>query len=186
MFSIDTVQKNVFKRDDFNFPMLNFQFRRSNIPFCPSNVWYRFARACLLHEGFININILLTQTLQHFWYEKAQLQSTIHKCYCHHRKIDWLAEAMCLCVNYLDTCVRFLISSDIRVDIWCMSYSLLPWVDWMWNCVKSGARIAYLPKETGVYFIYEYVKIEILFFNINFPPHKFYFKCLFSNRYFNN
>jgi hypothetical protein len=53
------------KRDDFNFPMLNFPFICSNIPAAPAYMEYisqmiRYSRACGSYQDFLDRGLLLT------------------------------------------------------------------------------------------------------------------------------
>ena len=56
------------KRDDFNFPIVNFPFICSNIPAAPAYGVYisqliRYSRACGSYQDFLDIGLLLTRKL---------------------------------------------------------------------------------------------------------------------------
>ena len=62
--------KHYYKRDDFNFPIVNFPFICSNIPASPAYIYIyiytqmiRYARACGSYQDFINRGLLLTRKL---------------------------------------------------------------------------------------------------------------------------
>ena len=78
------------KRDDFNFPIVNFPFMSSNIPSAPAYGVYvsqlvRYARACYNYEDFVDRGKLLTSKLLSQGYRRAKLVSTLKKFYgrCH-------------------------------------------------------------------------------------------------------
>ena len=80
------------KRDDFNFPIINFPFLSSNIPYAPSFGVYisqliRYSRACSHSTDFICV--LLTQKLIQQSYEEDRLKLTLRKFYGHrHQLVD--------------------------------------------------------------------------------------------------
>ena len=86
------------KRDDFNFPILNFPFIYSNIPAAPAYGVYisqmiRYSRACgsyqdFLDRGFLLIRKLLNQGL-------LLVKSSLRKCYGRHQ--TWLTVMKYLC-----------------------------------------------------------------------------------------
>ena len=55
------------KRDDFNFPIVNFPFICSNIPAAPAYVYIsqliRYSRACGSYQEFLDRGLLLTRKL---------------------------------------------------------------------------------------------------------------------------
>jgi len=58
------------KRDDFNFPIVNYPFLDSNIPSSPAYGVYmsqliRYSRTCNSYRGFLHRYVLLTKKL--FW-----------------------------------------------------------------------------------------------------------------------
>ena len=74
------------KRDDFNFPIVNFPFLSSNIPASPAYGVYvsqliRYARACSIYQDFLSRARLLTNKLLNQEYIKSRLLSTIKKFY---------------------------------------------------------------------------------------------------------
>jgi hypothetical protein len=57
------------KRDDFNFPIVNFPFICSNISVAPTYGMYisqmiRYSRACVSYEDFLDRGLLLTRKLR--------------------------------------------------------------------------------------------------------------------------
>ena len=82
------------KRDDFNFPIVNFPFLSSNIPSAPAYGVYvsqliRYARASSQYEDFTNRSVLLTKKLLLQGYEEERLKSTLRKfCGRHHELVD--------------------------------------------------------------------------------------------------
>ena len=80
------------KRDDFNFPIINFPFLSSNIPSAPSYGVYisqliRYSRACSHYTDFIYRSVLLTQKLLQQSYEEDRLKLTLRKFYGHHHDL---------------------------------------------------------------------------------------------------
>ena len=58
--------KHYDKRDDFNFPIVNFPFICSNIPAAPAYGVYislRYSRACGSYQDFLDRGLLLTRKL---------------------------------------------------------------------------------------------------------------------------
>jgi hypothetical protein len=58
--------KHYDKRDDFNFPIVNFPFICSNIPAAPAYGVYislRYSRACGSYQDFLDRGLLLTGKL---------------------------------------------------------------------------------------------------------------------------
>ena len=78
------------KRDDFNFPIVNFPSLSSNIPSAPAYSVYvsqliRYARACSNYQDFMKRGKVLTTKLLSQGYKKTKLVAT-HKKFCgrHH------------------------------------------------------------------------------------------------------
>ena len=68
------------KRDDFNFPIVNFPFLSSNIPSAPANGVYvsqliRYARACSNYQDFMERGKVLTTKLVSQGFQKKQTGS---------------------------------------------------------------------------------------------------------------
>ena len=68
------------KRDDFNFPIVNFPFLSSNIPSAPAYDVYvsqliRYARTCSNYQGFMERGKVLTTKLLSQGYQKNQTGS---------------------------------------------------------------------------------------------------------------
>ena len=77
------------KRDDFNFPIVNFPFLSSNIPISPAYGVYvsqliRYARASSCYEDFLNRGKLLSEKLMNQGYLQSRLVQTIKKFYGRH------------------------------------------------------------------------------------------------------
>lgn len=80
------------KRDDFNFPIVNFPCLSSNIPSAPSYGVYisqliLYSRACSHCTDFIYRSVLLTQKLIQQSYEEDRLKMTLRKFYGHHHEL---------------------------------------------------------------------------------------------------
>ena len=82
------------KRDDFDFPIVNFPFLSSNIPASPAYGVYisqliRYARACVKYSDFLERGQLLSQKLLSQGYTKPRLESSLRKFYGrHHELVD--------------------------------------------------------------------------------------------------
>ena len=82
------------KRDDFNFPIVNFPFLSSNIPASSAYGVYvsqliRYARASSEYRSFLHRGKLLTKKLLTQGYCKPRLIKTIKKLYgCHQEIVD--------------------------------------------------------------------------------------------------
>ena len=77
------------KRDDFNFPILNFPFICSNIPAAPAYEVYisqliRHSRACGSYQDFLDIGLLLTRKLLNHGFALVKLKSSLRKFYGRH------------------------------------------------------------------------------------------------------
>ena len=74
------------KRDDFNFPIVNFPFMCSNIPAAPAYGVYisqmiRYSRACDSHQDFFDRGLLLTRKLLNQGFLLVKLKSSLRKFY---------------------------------------------------------------------------------------------------------
>lgn len=74
------------KRDDFDFPIVNFPYLSSNIPTSPSygvfiSQLIRYARACSTYKDFVSRSLLLTSKLLKQGYQQPRLKATLKKCY---------------------------------------------------------------------------------------------------------
>ena len=96
LLSIETDEKLATKlydkRDDFDFPIVNFPHLSSNIPLSPAYGVYisqmiRYARACSTYEQFIYRGKLLTDKLLSQGYQEPRLVSTFHKFYGHYNDL---------------------------------------------------------------------------------------------------
>jgi hypothetical protein len=80
------------KKDDFNFPIVNFPFISSNIPAAPAYEVYisqliRYSRACGYHQDFLDRRLLLTMKLLNQWFLLVKLKSSLRKFYGRHRDL---------------------------------------------------------------------------------------------------
>ena len=82
------------KRDDFNFPIVNFPFICSNIPAAPAYGVYisqmiRYSRACGSYQDFLDRGLLLTRKLLNQGLLLVKLKSSLRKLYGrHHDLVD--------------------------------------------------------------------------------------------------
>ena len=82
------------KRDDFNFPIVNFSFICSNIPAAPAYGVYisqsiRYSRACGSYQDFLDRGLLLTKKPLNQGFLIIKLKSSIRKFYRrHHDLVD--------------------------------------------------------------------------------------------------
>jgi hypothetical protein len=85
------------KRDDFDFPIINFPFSCSNIPAAPAFRRYiskliRYSRVCVYYHDFLDRGLLLTRKLFNQGFIMGK--SSFRKFYgCHHNLVD--------CTEYL-------------------------------------------------------------------------------------
>jgi hypothetical protein len=93
------------KRDDFNFPIVNFPYLSSNIPTSPAygvfvSQLIRYARACSRYTDFLNRSMLLANKLLTQGYLLPKLISTLKKFYGRHHdlinKYDVHVSKLCL------------------------------------------------------------------------------------------
>ena len=81
-------------RDDFNFPIVIFQFISSNIPAAPAYGVYisrliRYSRVCCSYQDFLDKELLLTRKLLNQGFLLEKLKSSLRKCYDrHHDLVD--------------------------------------------------------------------------------------------------
>ena len=82
------------KRDDFNFPIVNFPSICSNIPAAPAYGVYisllmRYFSACGAYYDFLDRGLLLTRKILNQWFLLVKLISSLRKFYCcHHDLVD--------------------------------------------------------------------------------------------------
>ena len=82
------------KRDDFNFPIVNFPFICCNIPAAPTYGVYisqriRYSRACGSYQDFLDRGLLLTKKLLNQGFLLIKLKSSFRKFYGrHHDLVD--------------------------------------------------------------------------------------------------
>ena len=72
------------KRDDFNFPIVNFPFICSNIPAAPAYGVYisqliQYSRACGSYQNFFDRGLLLTRKLLNQGFLLVKLKSSLRK-----------------------------------------------------------------------------------------------------------
>jgi hypothetical protein len=82
------------KRDDFNFPIVNFPFICSNIPAAPAYEVYisqliRYSRTCGCYQEFLDSGLLLARKLLNQGFLLFKLKSFLRKFYSrHHDLVD--------------------------------------------------------------------------------------------------
>ena len=89
------------KRDDFNFPIVNFSFICSNIPAAPTYWVYisqliRYSRACGSYQDFLDRELLLTRKLLNQGFLLVKLKSSLRKFY--GRRHDLIDRPWNICV----------------------------------------------------------------------------------------
>jgi hypothetical protein len=77
---------HIFKRDDFDFAIVNFPFLCNNIPLSPAYRVYisqliQYARACFVYEDFLKRGKLLAKKLMLQCYNESCLKSSFRKLY---------------------------------------------------------------------------------------------------------
>jgi hypothetical protein len=88
------IQNTRYKRDDFNFPILNFPFICSNVLAAPAYGVYisqliRCSRACGSYQDFLDRGLLLTRKLLNQGIVLVKLKSSVRKLYGpHHDLVD--------------------------------------------------------------------------------------------------
>jgi hypothetical protein len=87
------------KRDDFNFPIVNFPFIYSTIPAAPAYGVYisqliRYSRVCGSYHDFLDRGLLLTRKLLNQGFFLVKLKSSLRKFY---RRHPWLTDKEWLC-----------------------------------------------------------------------------------------
>jgi hypothetical protein len=93
------------KRDDFNFPIVNFPFICSNIPAAPAYEVYisqmiRYSRACGSYQDFLGRGLLLTRKLLNQAFLLVKLKSSLRTFYGRHRDLfDHYGISVSLVVN---------------------------------------------------------------------------------------
>jgi len=80
------------KRDDFNFPIVNFPFLCSNIPSPPAYGVYisqliRYSRACSKYQDFLHRSVLLTKKLLSQGFVATKLKSGLRKFFGRHHSL---------------------------------------------------------------------------------------------------
>ena len=80
------------KRDDFNFPIVNFPFICSNIPAAPAYGVYisqliRYSRTCSSYQDFLDRGLLLTRKLLNQQFLLAKLKSSLRMLYDRHHDL---------------------------------------------------------------------------------------------------
>ena len=99
------------KRDDFNFPIVNFPFLSSNIPSAPAYGVYvsqliRYVRACSNYQDFMERGKVLTTKLLSQGYQKSKLVATLKKFCGRHHDL----------VNPYNVAVSRIVSDDFATD----------------------------------------------------------------------
>ena len=78
----DITERKYDKRDNFNFPIVNFPFICSNIPTAPAYRVYisqmiRYSRACGSYQDFLDRGLLLTRKLLNQGFLLVKLKSSL-------------------------------------------------------------------------------------------------------------
>ena len=103
------------KRDDFNFPIVNFPFLCSNIPAAPAYGVYisqliRYSRACITYSDFLERALLLTRKLLNQGFLMVKLKSSLRKFYGrHHELVDRYEVAVSKMASDLYLCRKFIL-----------------------------------------------------------------------------
>ena len=98
------------KRDDFNFPIVNFQLICSNIPAAPAYGVYisqliRYFRVCGSYQDFLDRGLLLTRKLLIQGFLLVKLKSSLRKFYgCHHDLVDRYGISVSQMTTICSTC----------------------------------------------------------------------------------
>jgi hypothetical protein len=90
------------KRDDFNFPIVNFAFICSNIPAAPAYGAYisqlvRYSRACGSYQDFLDRGLLLIRNLLNQGFLLVKLKSSLRKFYGRHHDLVAIDRMEYLC-----------------------------------------------------------------------------------------
>ena len=109
------------KRDDFNFPIVNFPFLSSNIPSAPVygvcvSQLIRYARTCSNYQDFKERGKVLTTKLLSQGYQKTKLVATLKKFYGRHHDL----------VNPYNVAVSGIVSDVFASDAPNPGHTLLP------------------------------------------------------------
>jgi len=134
------------KRDDFNFPIVNFPFICSNIPAVPAYRVYisqfiRYSRACGSYQDFMDRGLLLTRKLLRQGFLAIILKSSLRKFYGRHHEL----------VDRYEVSVSQM-TQDLFSLSWCFLVYLTSFVTFYWTFTialssttgaTSGAGTAY-------------------------------------------
>ena len=88
------------KRDDFNFPIVNFPCICSNSPAAPAYRVYisqmmRYFRVCGSYQDFFDGGLLLTRKLMNQGFLLVKLKSSLRKCYGRHMTLLTVMKYLC-------------------------------------------------------------------------------------------
>ena len=98
------------KRDDFNFPIVNFPFICNNIPAASAYGVYisqliRYSRACGSYQDFLDRELLLTRKLLNQGFLLVKLKSSLRTFYdCHHDLVDRYGISVSQMTTICSTC----------------------------------------------------------------------------------
>ena len=101
------------KRDDFNFPVVNFPFVCSNIPAAPAYGVYmsqmiRYSRACGSYRDFLDRGLLLTRKLLNQEFLLVKLKSSLRKLDGrHHDLVDRYGISVSQMTTMCSTCRKY-------------------------------------------------------------------------------
>ena len=102
------------KRDDFNFPIVNFPFMCSNIPASPAygvhiSQLIRYSRACGSYQGVLDRGLLLPRKLLNQGFPVVKLKSSLRKFYGRHDDLVNCYGVQCICITNNQGYVLFVV-----------------------------------------------------------------------------
>ena len=132
------------KRDDFNFPIVNFPFLSSNIPASPAYGVYvsqliRYARASSEYRSFLHRGKLLTNKLLTQGYCKPRLIKTIKKFYGRHHEL----------VDKFGVSVSKMILDILETQYFQVWFSFTYFVTFTWRVSVLSQEALTLPEHPG-------------------------------------
>jgi hypothetical protein len=139
------------KRDDFNFPIVNFPFICSNIPAVPAYRVYisqfiRYSRTCGSYQDFMDRGLLLTRKLLRQGFLAIILKSSLRKFYGrHHVLVD----------RYEVSCLTYLFSLS-----WCFLVYLTSFVTFYWTFIIALSSTTSATSD-ALWFMYCYRKCNL-------------------------
>ena len=124
---IDSEGRLRTKRDDLNFPIVNFSFICSNIPATPAYGVYisqliRYSRTCGSYQNFLDRGFLLTRKLLNQRFLLVKLMSLLQRFYCrHHDLVDRYGISVSQMTTICSTCRKHfpVVSSFMTYHLVC-------------------------------------------------------------------